>query len=428
MRGSARVCSSDSFAGLVTAGVPLGLMPFSVEHQCPQCGAQVQLGEADRVLSCVFCGVSHLLHTTHYHRFTLPVRYPGEQLLWVPYLHFKGSAFVVEGNEVKERVLHVSAPGTPARCVPPSLGFRSQTQKLKFLSASDPGDFLRFSLKPSDLLKGALVAAGAQKQGQPAYIGETASLIYLPLTRGPHSTYVDAVTGHALTNEPTFDPPLVEPPVADLVVSPALCPTCGGSLLVSPQAAALPCLNCAALWEWVNGRLLERVFFMAPAQQAAKWLPFWVLQPQLASPLTWGDLAATTRQPLAMRQRADQLWTFWCPAFKVRPRTLLRLAERLSLAPPIAALGSESTASVQFKAMSLHPITLPSREAGEMLPVVLASLTFTVLDRAVLFNQRATFGPPTLVYLPFESQGSDLVNQSLQVAINTGALSFSDTL
>lgn len=403
-------------------------MAFAVEHQCPQCGAKVQLEDADRVLSCAFCGVSHLLHTSQYHRFTLPVLYPGHDLLWVPYLHFKGSAFVIEDGEVKERVLHVSAPGTSSVHVPPSLGFRSQTQKLKFLTSADKGDFLRFALRPSDLLKGALVAAGAQRRGQPAYIGETASLIYLPLTRGLSGKYVDAVTGHPLAHEPQFDPPLVEPPVADLTVSPALCPECGGTLLVSAQAVAFPCVNCAALWESVSGRLVARPFMIPNPKPGAKWLPFWVLAPLQGAPANWGALAATTGQPLAARQPPGAPWHFWCPAFKVRPRTLLRLAERLSLAPPLTDSETESPPAVELQALSLHPISLPSREAGEMLAVTLASMTFTVLARAALFDQRPAFAEPRLVFLPFEARGSDLVNASLQLAIHIGALGFGDTL
>ncbi|MDX2019401.1 MAG: hypothetical protein SF187_04115 [Deltaproteobacteria bacterium] len=403
-------------------------MAFQVEHQCPQCGATVQLEDADRVLTCAFCGVSHLLHTPQYHRFTLPVRYDGKDLLWVPYLHFKGSAFVIEQGEVKERVLHVSAPGAPSVSLPPSLGFRSQTQKLKFLKSTDAGDFLRFSARPSELLKGALIAAGAQRHGQPAYIGETACLIYLPLTRAEDGRYLDGVTGHPLSQEPSFDPPLVEPPAPDLTVLPALCPGCGGGLMVSPQAVAYPCANCAALWEWVGGQLVKRAIAIVDPKPGLQWLPFWVFPPLQEAPATWGELADTTGQPLALRQPSAQAWAFWCPAFKVRPRTLLRLAERVSLAPPFVAREPESPAAVDLQALSVHPITLPSREAGEMLPVALASMTFTVLARAVLFNRRTTLGAPTLVYLPFATEGMDLVNRTLQLAINIGALGFGDSL
>lgn len=403
-------------------------MGLQVEHECPQCGADVQLEDSDRVLCCAYCGVSSLLHTNQYFRLRLPIRHPGEDLQWIPYLHFKGSAFLIEHGEVTERVLHVSAPGARSMHLPPSLGFRAQTQKLRFVKASDEGSFVRFSLKPKDLLNSALSASGAHRSGQPAYVGETASVIYLPLTRANKSLQ-DAVTGQVLVSDLQLDPPLVEPPVGDLVFMPALCPRCGGLLEASPQAVALPCNNCETIWESVGGKLVQRATVsLVPGKKGLTYLPFWSFQAEDRAPTTWGELAHVTGQPLARRQPDTRKWRFWCPAFKVRPRVLLRLAERLSLTPPLTADTFEEGAPSPFPLHTRHAVTLPSREAAEMLAVALASMAFTVLDRPALFSSKPRLQPAVLTFLPFEPAGQDLVNVPMALSISQASLGFGESL
>jgi predicted RNA-binding Zn-ribbon protein involved in translation (DUF1610 family) len=404
-------------------------MGLKVQHECPQCGAQVQLEDSDRVLICSYCGVASLLHTSQYYRFKLPVHHPGDDLQWIPYLHFKGSAFLIENGEVAERVLQVSAPGAPCIHLPPSLGYRAQTQKLRFVTADDEGEFVRFSLKPNDLLKNALVVAGASKHGHVAFIGETASVIYLPLTR-TNESLMDAVTGQPLLSIPQLDPPLVEPPVGDLSFTPAMCPRCGASLQTSSAAVAFPCTNCDGVWESVSGRLVLRasISFCNTANQGLVYLPFWSFQVNRGAPTTWGELSDTTGQPLARRQPCGDVWRFWCPAFKVRPRVLLRLAERLSLTPmwPASAFDTPDTSALPRH--HRHAVTLPSREAAEMLPVVIASMAFTVADRPGLFESQPVLHEPVLAFVAFESIGQDLVNQSLSLSISQASLGFGETL
>jgi len=404
-------------------------MGLIVQHECPQCGAEVQLEDSDRVLICAYCSVASLLHTSQYYRFKLPVHHAGEDLQWIPYLHFKGSAFLIENGDVAERVLQVSAPGAPSIHLPPSLGYRAQTQKLRFVKAEDQGEFVRFSLKPNDLLKSALVMAGASKHGHVTFIGETASVIYLPLTR-TKETLMDAVTGQPLLSVPQLDPPLVEPPVGDLSFTPAMCPRCGASLQTSSAAVAFPCTNCDSVWESVSGRLVLRasLSICKTTNPGLVYVPFWSFQVNRGAPTTWGELADTTGQPLARRQPSGDTWRFWCPAFKVRPRVLLRLAERLSLTPMWPASAFESPGPSPVPRRNRHPVTLPSREAAEMLPVAIASMAFTVLDRPGLFASQPALQEPVLVFVAFETTSQGLVNQSLSLSISLASLGFGETL
>lgn len=404
-------------------------MGLKVQHECPQCGAEVQIEDSDRVLICAYCGVASLLHTSQYYRFKLPVHHPGKDLQWIPYLYFKGSAFLIENGEVAERVLHVSAPGAPSIHLPPSLGYRAQTQKLRFVKADDEGEFVRFSLKPNDLLKNALVVAGASKHGHVAFIGETASVIYLPLTRTRESL-MDAVTGQTLLSLPQLDPPLVEPPVGDLSFTAAMCPRCGVALQTSSAAVAFPCTNCDSVWESVSGRLVLRASLSCceATSNGQVYLPFWTFQVSRGAPTTWGELSNTTGQPLARRQPSGDTWRFWCPAFKVRPRVLLRLAERLSLTPMWPAAAFDNPDRSPIPRHNCHPITLPSREAAEMLPVAMASMTFTVLDRPALFASQPTLHQPVVAFVAFASIGQYLVNHSLSLSISQASLGFGETL
>ncbi len=394
---------------------------LKVQHACPQCGGKVQLEESDHVLSCGYCGTSHVLLADQYHRFTLPVNMPAQSLLWVPYLHFKGSAFWLDENKVTQRVLHVSSPGVEDAALPPSLGFRIQTQRLRFVTAKTAGTFVRFALKPSQILRNTL--AGLQANSAPAYIGETASLIYLPLAQTNHGVF-DALSQQRLARVPHLQGlQLATPPVAGLRFLPALCPECGASLASDPQAVALPCTNCESVWEPVKGKLERRIVHTVHTHSGRyTYLPFWCFEVHADGPRTMEQLAALTGQPWPRRQPAQQAWWFRCPAFKIRPRMLLRLCERLSLCEPL------SHARADVPRTHRHPVTLPSREAAEMLPVALASMTFRELARAAQFAARPQVSAPVLMYLPFREAGTELINPTLQLSISRSALGFGDAL
>lgn len=394
---------------------------LKVQHACPQCGGDVDLEESDQVLSCGYCGTSHVLLAQQYHRFTLPVNMSAQTPVWVPYLHFKGSAFWLERYKVTQRVLHVSAPGVDDPALPPSLGFRSQTQRLRFVTAETAGAFVRFALKPSQILRNALV--GLQANSAPAYIGETASLIYLPLAQANGGVF-DAVSQRRLPRVPQLHSlHLAEPPTGGLRFLPALCPDCGASLASHPQAVALPCTNCESVWEPVQGKFARRLVQTVHTHSGRyAYLPFWCFEIHGGGPRTMDQLAELTGQPWPRRQPAQQAWWFRCPAFKIRPRMLLRLCERLSLCEPL------SNARADLPRTHRHPVTLPSREAAEMLPVALASLTFRELARAALFAARPQVSAPVLMYLPFREAGTELINSALQLSVSRSALGFGEAL
>lgn len=379
----------------------------------------MRLEESDLVLACPFCGVSHVLVTNQLHRFCLPLKLTVGQPLWVPYLHFKGSAFWLHDGDVTQRVLHVSAPGAPDPRLPPSLGFRSQTQRLRYVSPASPGSFVRFSLTPSQILAGALSSARAEMDARPAYVGETASLIYLPLVATREAVF-DGVSGQRLERPPQLETlRLARAPSADVRFLPALCPECGANLAADPHAVALPCANCHRVWEPIGGRFRPAVCETWHTHTGRYvYLPFWRFRILEHGPTTCGELAQLTGQPWPARQPSGRAWQFWCPAFKIRPRLLLRLCERLSLCEVPGRLRPD------LPRRHRHPITLPSREAGEMLPIVLASLAFDVKARPGLFRARPRLEDPQVVYLPFRDAGQDLTNDAMSLSVSRSALGF----
>jgi DNA-directed RNA polymerase subunit RPC12/RpoP len=130
---------------------------LTLEHQCPQCGAPVSLGEADRLLTCPYCHVRHLLFASDYFRYYLPPRKDfGREVFYIPYWWCRGLRVVIQGMNVKynaiDRSLCALMQANPSQAgrqsfdakfadpalsyVPISLGLRSQTLTLKFAESS----------------------------------------------------------------------------------------------------------------------------------------------------------------------------------------------------------------------------------------------------------------------------------------------------
>ena len=173
-------------------------MGFTVEQECPQCGAPVELDETDRLLHCPYCGVNSFLFADDYFRFILPSKAPDRELIYLPYLRFKGSVFSCNGNVVRHRIVDITHLGVPFKRFPLSLGLRPQTMKMRFVNKDTKGSFLRCLLKTSELLVRAERHSSALDSGQVfhrAYIGEAMNLIYLPMYVEKETLFDELLTG-----------------------------------------------------------------------------------------------------------------------------------------------------------------------------------------------------------------------------------------
>ena len=107
-------------------------MGFTVEQDCPQCGGPIELDETDHLLRCPYCHVKNYLFTPKYFRYLLPLKAPHKEIIYAPYLRFKGNVFYCTGSTVGHRVVDITHVGLPLGGIPASLGLRPQTMKMKF--------------------------------------------------------------------------------------------------------------------------------------------------------------------------------------------------------------------------------------------------------------------------------------------------------
>ena len=159
-------------------------MGFTVEQECPQCGAPIELDETDRLLRCPYCDVKNFLFTQNYFRYILPDKAPNKDIIYAPYLRFRGTVYFCKGLTMNHRFVDITNVGLEYKGIPVSLGLRPQALKMKFVTPTTRGSFLKFSLKAADILtRAGKLSSGNSREPilHRAFIGETMSLIYLPL-------------------------------------------------------------------------------------------------------------------------------------------------------------------------------------------------------------------------------------------------------
>lgn len=122
-------------------------MGFTVEQDCPQCGAPIELDETDHLVSCPYCNIKNFLFAPNYPRFVLPHKAKNKEILYAPYLRFKGNVYYCMGTTIGHRIVDITHVGLSFDGIPVSLGLRPQAMKMRFVTPDTQGSFLRFSLK-----------------------------------------------------------------------------------------------------------------------------------------------------------------------------------------------------------------------------------------------------------------------------------------
>lgn len=400
---------------------------FVIEHQCPQCGAPAELSETERLLTCGFCRVKSYLTTPRYFRYVIPHHAPaGKEIFYFPYWRFKGMLFSCLPKRIENRFIDVSCQALELEDFPFNIGFRGQTQKLRFAAAEPEGVFIR----PAIPFNGIFPGLGERYGPSPArsilyreFIGETRSLIYSPF-------YFDSNLTDAVTNEPVskLRPEEVQAmlPTADrrkwkINFLPALCPQCGWDLGGEPDSLVLICENCKSAW-WGKGGKFNRLNTVHFPEGGDGWvyLPFWRIQAGVSYIVlkTFADLVKTANMPRAVQPGWDKIpFHFWNPAFKVRPQSYLTIATNVTLNQPTekAVAGPPQGAA--------HSVTLPLGEAVESLKLNLANFMRPMETRVELIPQIEIEARRfQLVYIPFRDTRLELVQPRLNLAINKKAL------
>ncbi|QQG65922.1 hypothetical protein [Desulfobulbus oligotrophicus] len=412
-------------------------MKLLVKQDCPQCGAPVELTEAESVLYCGSCGIRSMVQSNSPPRYVLPMAGDASSagLLLAPYVRFKGTIYLVTESGIDHRVIDTTRVASSALGLPPSLGVRPQAMRLQRIDPAAENLFLTQTLKASAILEkaaavGNLVPQIGQQFLHRAYIGEHLSYIYLPLVI-KHCGLHDGVTGDRLCD-------LVDFISGDLAnrryddgwqvrFVATLCPQCGAGLEGSSDCQVMTCPNCHSAWGVTPKQLVRLDWQMQAGDSATKlFLPFWKISTHIPvlNIYSFADFVERTNQPFLPRpQWRSRVMSVWVPAIRLRPKVFL-------LAGRQATLGQWRLRPVTAKLQpNFFPATLPFSEARQAVKLMLAASTasprriFPMLPYTRLTEMTAQ-----LIYLPFTELGCDWVQPHTGVTIGKNILKFGRTL
>ena len=411
-------------------------MDLTIHQNCPSCGAQIELSEADRLIRCPYCEVKNFMVTRGPLRFVLPDKAPGHiersEMFYAPYLRFKGNIYYCKGKHQKYKVVDTTQQGMNARALPPSLGLRPQAMPVSLVTDEVNGIFLHQTIKARTLLERAaqLTVIDSDNIKAPfynrAYIGETLSCIYLPLYV-ENDVLHDAVTNEPLARGGSVDKLRQMGSAYREIWSPhflaTLCPQCGDSLTGEHDSLVLSCYNCHTSWEEKQGAFHSIPWNCIVSQHDEMYyLPFWKLRVRsTGTPMnTFADFLRITNQPLVIQKKHEAMeLIFWIPAFKLRPSTFLRLGKNMTLSQAKIPEGEASMAK------RMHPVTLQRKEAVQALKSVLAGAALNKRNLLPLLPEM-NFHPlaTELSYLPFFDKGHDFVQEHTSLSLARSVLHF----
>jgi hypothetical protein len=417
-------------------------MDLSIEQTCPSCGAPIALHEADRLIRCPFCDGGNYLVQAGVSRFILPDKAPDsvarEDLLYMPYLRFKGNVFSCLGDRVDYKVIDTTHRGEEVACLPLSLGLRPQAMKLLPATQGIEGKFFRQTEKISAVftkttqLAESISATPAAPPFHRAFIGETISCIYLPLYFRNGVLY-DAVLNRQIGKDEGLGQMVEQAVGYQKAWTPrflaTICPHCAGMLAGEHDSLVLSCADCASLWMAGDGAFQPVPWRLVKSRLEGGdhlYLPFWRIKPVVAGATlaSFGDFLRLTNQPVVVTGEHDATELgFWIPAFKIRPNFFLQLARSMTVSQMRIPQGEEEMAE------KMYPVTLPASEALQAVKTILADLTmdkrhFMPHLPSIAVQSRQT----DLVYLPFNCSGHDLVQEQTSVSLASTVLDFGRNL
>ncbi len=415
-------------------------MPLIVKHECPQCGAPIELSESTRLLKCPYCNVENYLFTPDYFRFVLPYNSKDKDIIFAPYMRFKGTVYSMCSNtSISHRLVDITRCGTLIDGLPMSLGLRPQAMKLKFVTPELNGSFLPCALSSDNIFE-MLTKHCMTSMPQPsmskrifhtAYIGESLSVIYLPVYI-ENEAFFDAITDQFICDikdkgGKIYD--LVQKndddPKSKLSFMATLCPNCGWTLKGEKESVVLTCTNCDKIWEAVNGRFVEVEFRTIPDEQNDNntYLPFWMIKAKAYGSIqinSYADFIRISNLPKIIQKKwENQAMHFFTPAFKIRPNFFLKLAAQMTI--------SEKNFKMEKKIpeKNLYPVTLLHTESIQSLKIVLGS---SIIPKKKIFpllsETNFKIEDLILVYIPFDNAGYDMVQKKMHVSIQKKALQF----
>lgn len=378
----------------------------------------------------------------------------------MPYWRFRGACFSLKALTITEKVMDTNFLATRQDFLPYSLGFRAQTQRLRFADRNIKAGIInhnipfneviqqvetvkRFTdnLIVRDIVKNKIPLNEAIQQVETVkhvtdklicndvvfhnvFIGETTSIIYAPLYIKNNAIY-DAVLDrplaqHTLQRAETFQSLDTERNWGVNFVS-ALCPDCGWDLTGERDSVALLCKNCDTAWEESGGKMSKLDFGVILCKERdVIYIPFWKMKINFEgiSLKTYADLIKIANLPRVITDKLREKELFlWAPAFNARPNLFLRLAEQLSVLQPEE--GFEKT----IPKSEMYPVTLKANDVMETVKIIIADIGVPKKNIfPVIPEIKMKLTESLLIYLPFKEKGDELIHEQMGLSILRNAL------
>lgn len=404
---------------------------FTIEEQCPQCGAPVAIEESDRFFSCGHCRVRLYIAGESALRYYLPpAKEAGDEIIFVPYWHLRGAHFTLRGAGVECRALNATSRAAGPEQLPLTLGVRAQALKLRHAVDGVQGRFLRPDTAYGEMVPRMVrrsqmmeVKKDAGKMVFRSFLTSRASLVYAPVTLRGDRIFDGVLNRSQCRLSEGASPGLGgedDTSAWEVKFLAALCPNCGWDLPGERKGVVFLCRHCHRAWRLYGTGLHEVPFEVVAESGEAVYLPFWKMESRVEG-LTlssFADLARLANLPLAFRDEWEESGLFfWAPAFQTRPRLFLRLARQLTAVPP----GRRGEGRVPEG--EAFPVTLDLHEAFEGVKLTLASLAVSKRKVfPVLPSVKVELLGAMVVYLPFAVQGGDFIQTQMKFGIRRNAL------
>ena len=366
--------------------------------------------------------------------YVLPNNAPDKEIIYVPYLRFKGSVFFCGEISSGHRIIDITQTGVKLKGIPVSLGLRPQAMKARFVTDETPGEYIRFSLKAVDILnRAAKLSTLSDKEEifHRAFIGETMSIMYLPIYLEQERLY-DAILNRLLANlnecADAIDSQLIKKIPGSISFIPTICPKCGWTMKGERDSVVLLCENCVTAWEVKDKKYSNiKMIVSGEPDDDRIYLPFWKITAKTngIDIKTFADFLRITNQPVMINGNNNSgPMSYWSPAFKIRPKMFLQLARQFTI---IQKNEFDEIDSMPLK--DTFPVTLHLSEAIQALKMILASSTI-MKKNVIPFLPRISFTveEKILVFLPFRKTRYDMINDELEVSVNRQSLEFGRTL
>lgn len=403
---------------------------WQIEHQCPQCGAPVTVQETDHLLFCPFCRTRLYFLTGQHSYYCLPTACSdAADIRYIPYWRFKGIAFFCNESSTVTKIIDTNNIAAHLGWLPYSLGVRPQVLKLRFITPETKAVLFKPQISVKDLyakIEQQIKINAFMPLSHRAFIGETVSIIFAPIIMR-HGNAFDGVLNRFLasvTETAYGDLSMFEQTEAlHVKFIPCLCPSCGKDLEGEKESAVFLCVNCSSAWCLSESGLKKIEYRVLPCNDAQEeYLPFWRIKARIdgIELKSRADFMHLTNASHLIKQEWEETeFYFWAPAFKISPKPFLRLAQGVTIIQP------ETADQHDIPPGSFYPVTLTAKEAAEITLIILSEIVIPKKDFFVKLPEIAIQAESVmLVYVPFQSCGSEFINSKMQMCINKNTLRF----